>query len=61
MTMTRERFWFLIGNVATVGMTVAPFFVPALAPLSSPEAQAALLGGGAVAVNVVRDIVQRAK
>ena len=59
--MNRERLSFLITNLFGVGMTVAPFFVPALAPLSSPEVQGAILAGGTVAANAVRDIVQRAK
>lgn len=59
--MTRERLLFLVTNLAGIGLTVAPVFYPPAAILASPDVQAALFGAGALAVNVVRDIVQRVK
>lgn len=59
--MNRERFWFLITNLAGVGMTVAPVFYPPAAILASPEVQGAVVASGTLLANVARDIVRRAK
>lgn len=59
--MNWERLNFLIANAGGLAMTIAPFFVPQLAPLSSPEVQGAIVGAGTTLANVARDIIQRNK